>query len=158
MAKKKAKQVEVDKYEHDQHGRIIGEKPEFRMKPGHHMGRTGKYGGSGNGYELHEDGSYKIAPADGQSIEEILSEIESIKNLMDSVWDHAQKQLKEVENRRAKWFSEMAKSLYWEGSLSDMAYHPSSGRVTFKPTVPPVNKALEERVELDKAGAGTGKE
>jgi hypothetical protein len=116
MKKTNAKKTKEkpDIYERDECGRITGERPEFRNRLGHHMGRNGKYGSPGRGYELLEDGSYLLAPSDRESIEQIINEIESIQSLINSVWDHAQKQYADACRRKHEWFENIANTLYLE--------------------------------------------
>lgn len=159
MAKRKTTSLPDDKYERDEQG-IVGEKPEVRLTPGHHQGPRGQYGGPGYGYTLNTDGSYELAPGQQTTFDEIAAQINTVHNLVNSIFDHARKQLHDLEKRKTAWFQDVARTIYRDEDLSKLSYLPSRGVITVATAPPkgPLSKDLRERIDIDKAGAGTGKE
>lgn len=133
----KKKPVEVDIYERDKYGLPSQEKPEFRNKPGLHIGPLQKYGGPGNGYTLHLDGSYELAPCQQKAFEDIACQIDGIQVLLRTIQDHAQERLSELERRRAAWFRDVAAEVYRPDDVMRALYAAHSGRLTFKDPEPP---------------------
>jgi hypothetical protein len=152
---KKVEKQEDDIYERDRQG-IVGEKPEVRNRPGHHMGRRGEYGGGGNGYHLHENGSYELCGSDQNSFLSIDTDIAAVHDLLDNINRYAQKELKRLHEQRFRWFARICNGVYRESDVGTASYNPSTGLLSFKEiAAPPSNKGLEERIDLDRAGAGT---
>ncbi len=135
MAKKAT--PEDDIYERDKSGNIIGEKPEARLKVGHHTGPRRQYGSPGTGYELAGDGAYHIAPCDQQAYEAIQSNIDAIHELIRGVMDYANKELTQLIERRSRWFRDMAANLYREQDVELMIYQTHIGKVIFEPPKEP---------------------
>ncbi len=139
-----------DKYERDNDGYIVAERPEIRLIPGHHTG----FGRSGNGYELRADGSYCISPGFRDSFSDIQAQFNAADHILESVQDHAHELLAEASKRRNDWFAMVAKNLYRSDEVLGMSYDPANGIITFKGKPVAANKELEDRIEIDKAGAG----
>lgn len=157
MAKR---EKEVDIYERTKDGRIIGEKPEFRNVPGHHLGASPESGGSGAGYTLLKDGKYELAPADQNSFAEIMAQQDALLTMLRHVQETVQGQLQCLAKRKQQWFSRIAHNVYRPEDAMHMSYNFADGRITFTNDTPAAvqNKRLEEEMELDVAGAGTGKQ
>lgn len=132
MSRKK-KAVEKDGiYDRDMNGNLI-EKPEVRLRPGHHTGAAGKYGTSGNGYTLLADGSYVLAPGDQQDFVSIMTEIGAIHSLLNAVTDHAMDRLKALEHRRLAWFKDVVHLVYRDEDWNRATYESARGMLSFKP-------------------------
>jgi len=130
--------------------------PEDLTKPGHHYGPTED---GGYGYDLLDDGSYELAPILLGEMEDITAQTCAIHRLMNSVQDHAQEQLIKLEKRRISWFKRACATVHRSADMNLAQYDYTINKLSFKdrPT-PATNKQLEERIELDKAGAGKRQE